>query len=108
VAETLSFEGVSHGSRRRMEMAGDVLANPECEQFESAIQILLEEIPQLEKRVQALQSLLKWLQSRPNPDGAQIQQVTVELRLRSEELERAQAQLVGFQALFDEVCGTHS
>src|SRR5688572_29616901 len=93
----VSFKGVSHGSRRRRQMAEDVGANQECEGFAFAIQMLQQEIPQLEKLVQALESLLKWLQSRPSPDQAQIQQVTTDLQRRNDQLESARGQLVAFQ-----------
>jgi hypothetical protein len=104
VAETISFEGVSHGRRRRRQMAEDVGTSQECEEFAFAIQMLQREIPELEKLVQALRSLLKRLQSRPNPDQAQIQQVTADLQSRNDQLEHAQGQLAAFQAVFDENC----
>jgi peptidoglycan hydrolase CwlO-like protein len=88
-------------------MAEDVGASQECEEFAFAIQMLQQEIPELEKLVQALRSLLKRLQSRPNPDQAQIQQVTADLQSRNEQLEGAQGQLAAFQAVFDENCRPH-
>jgi allophanate hydrolase subunit 1 len=89
-------------------MAEAAGASQECEDFAFAIQMLQQEIPGLEKLVQALRSLLEHLQGRPNPDKAQIQQVMVDLQARSDQLDGARGQLVAFQAVFDEHCRPHS
>jgi chromosome segregation ATPase len=72
-----------------------------CDMYAQAILEIRKEIPQLERRIQALQNLLAALQSRANPDQAQIIQA-VKVALQNLELQQqsALAQLNAFEEEF--------
>lgn len=81
-------------------MAETSSINQICDFYAQAILELRQEVPQLDKRAQALRSLLEALQSRANPDQAQIEKVTAALQSLELQLESARAQLNAFEEEF--------
>jgi predicted nucleic acid-binding Zn-ribbon protein len=76
-----------------------------CDMMERAIKHLEQQINSKEHRIQNLTERLKKVQSHPNPDPAQIQEIKKDIRELEDQLERDRAQLNAFQEEFAASCG---
>ncbi len=75
-----------------------------CNMMAKAIEFIEQEIKAKERRIETLTARLKKLRSQPNPDSAQIQEITTDIKDLEDQLEMDRSQLKAFQEEFDASC----
>lgn len=76
-----------------------------CDMMARAIKHIEQEIKAKERRIQNLTERLKKLQSQPNPDLTQIQEIKKDIQELEDQLETDRPQLNAFQEEFAASCG---
>lgn len=77
-----------------------------CDMMAKAIKHIAEEIKAKELRIRSLEERLEKLQSHPDPDPLQIQQIEADMQELEDQLKTDRAQLNAFQEEFAASCGS--
>ncbi|MET0582750.1 MAG: hypothetical protein ABWX88_06820 [Pseudoxanthomonas sp.] len=76
-----------------------------CDMMAKAIKHIEQEIKTKERRIRSLSQRIQKLQSTPNPDLIQINEIKADMQELEDQLEMDRPQLVAFQEEFAASCG---